>query len=76
MDYATLKAFKPSEYEDAADGYRSMGNVAQAAKDRVENTVAAGMRKTLQGDAAEAAQKQLQALAKNFHYIQTECGVI
>ncbi|MCX4583828.1 alpha/beta hydrolase [Streptomyces sp. NBC_01481] len=76
MDYATLKAFKPSEYEDAADGYRSMGNVAQAAKDRVENTVAAGMRKTLQGEAAEAAQKQLQALAKNFHYIQTECGVI
>ncbi|MER5850373.1 alpha/beta hydrolase [Streptomyces sp. NPDC002012] len=76
MDYATLKAFKPSEFEDAADGYRSMGNVAQAAKDHIENTVAAGMRKTLEGEAAEASQKQLQALAKNFHYTLTECGVI
>lgn len=76
MDYATLKAFKPSEFEDAADGYRSMGNAAQAAKDHIENTVAAGMRKTLEGEAAEASQKQLRALAKNFHYTLTECGVI
>jgi hypothetical protein len=76
MDYAALKDVKPSEFEDAADGYRSMGNVAQAAKDHIENTVAAGMRKTLEGEAAEASQKQLQALAKNFHYTQTECGVI
>ncbi|MFE9630560.1 alpha/beta hydrolase [Streptomyces sp. NPDC006463] len=76
MDYATLKAFKPSEFEEAADGYSSMGHAAQAAKDHVENTVAAGMRKSLQGEAAEASQKQLQALAKNFHYTLTECGVI
>ncbi|MCF4139161.1 alpha/beta hydrolase family protein [Streptomyces sp. Tue 6430] len=76
MDYATLKALKPSEFEEAADGYRSMGDMAQAAKDHIENTVAAGMRKTLQGEAVEASQKQLQALAKNFHYTQTECGVI
>jgi uncharacterized protein YukE len=76
MDYPTLKTFRPSEYEEAADGYRSMGNVAQAAKEHVENTVATGMRKTLQGDAAEASQRQLRSLAKNFHYIQTECGVV
>ncbi|MEW2490249.1 alpha/beta hydrolase [Streptomyces sp. NPDC048411] len=76
MDYATLKTFKPSEFEDAADGYRSMGSMAQAAKDHIEKTVAAGMRKTLNGEAAEASQKQLQALAKNFHYTLTECGVI
>lgn len=76
MDYATFKAFKPTEFEDAADGYRSMSNVAQSAKDHIENTVAAGMRKTLEGEAAEAAQEQLRALAKNFHYTLTECGVI
>ncbi|MEU8837682.1 alpha/beta hydrolase [Streptomyces roseus] len=76
MDYATLKAFKPSEFEDAADGYRSMGSMAHAAKDHIENSVAAGMRKSLSGEAAEASQKQLQALAKNFLYTQTECGVI
>ncbi|MFC9298760.1 alpha/beta hydrolase [Streptomyces sp. NPDC057011] len=76
MDYATFRAFKPAEYEEAADGYRSMGNVAQASKEHLENSVAAGMRKTLKGEAAESSQKQLQALARNFHYIQTECGVI
>ncbi|MER7466371.1 alpha/beta hydrolase [Streptomyces sp. NPDC097981] len=76
MDYATLKALKPSEFEDAADGYRAMGSMAQAAKDHVENSVAAGMRKALSGEAANASQKQLQALAKNFQYTQTECGVI
>ncbi len=34
------------------------------------------MRAALRGEAADASQRQLQALAKNFHYIQTECGVI
>ncbi|MGW4163188.1 alpha/beta hydrolase [Streptomyces sp. NPDC004788] len=76
MDYATLKAFKPSEFEEAADGYRALGNAAQAAKDHIENTVATGMRKSLSGESADASQKQLQALAKNFHYTLTECHVI
>ena len=76
MDCATLKAFKPSEFEGAADGYRTMGNSAQTAREHIENTVATGMRKSLKGEAADAAHKQLQALAKNFHYTQTECGVI
>ncbi|WP_406251436.1 alpha/beta hydrolase [Streptomyces cyaneofuscatus] len=76
MDYATLKAFKPAEFEQAADGYRALGNTAQTAKDHVDTVVAAGMRKSLEGEAADAAQKQLQDLSKNFHYTQTECGVI
>ncbi|WP_052713468.1 alpha/beta hydrolase [Streptomyces katrae] len=76
MDYATLKAFKPGEFEEAAAGYRTMGSAAQAAKEHIENTVATGMRAALKGEAAEAAQRQLQAVAKNFHYMQTECGVI
>ncbi|MFF5976067.1 alpha/beta hydrolase [Streptomyces sp. NPDC012769] len=76
MDYATLKAFKSAEFEGAADGYRALGNAAQAAKEHVENTVATGMRKSLAGEAMEASQKQLQALAKNFHYAVTECHVI
>ncbi|MFJ9580206.1 alpha/beta hydrolase [Streptomyces sp. NPDC101191] len=76
MDYATLKAFKPSEFEGAADGYRALGNAAQAGKEHIENTVATGMRKSLAGEAHDASQKQLQALAKNFHYTVTECHVI
>ncbi|WMX48000.1 hypothetical protein RGF97_28730 [Streptomyces roseicoloratus] len=76
MDYATLKAFEPTGFEGAADGYRALGNAAQAARNHIENTVATGMRTSLSGESAEAAQKQLKALAENFHYTVTECHVI
>ncbi|MEN8651217.1 alpha/beta hydrolase [Streptomyces sp. 21So2-11] len=76
MDLATLKDFKPSEYEEAADGYRAAGDMASAAKDTIDNRVCAGMRYELKGDAATAALRELQALSKNFHYAQTECGLV
>ncbi|MFF9401575.1 alpha/beta hydrolase [Streptomyces sp. NPDC014744] len=76
MDFSTLKSLKPSEFEEAADGYHAMSQMAQAAKDHIETTVAAGMRKSLRGEAAQASQTQLQALAENLHYVQTECGVV
>ncbi|MFE9462257.1 hypothetical protein ACFYNW_01005 [Streptomyces virginiae] len=31
MDYATLKALKPSEFTEAADGYRSVSSMADHA---------------------------------------------
>ncbi|MFJ9813678.1 hypothetical protein ACIRU3_00155 [Streptomyces sp. NPDC101151] len=49
MDLATLKAFKPSEYEEAADGYRAMGGMASSVKDTIENQIAAGIRNQLEG---------------------------
>ncbi|GHF26748.1 hypothetical protein GCM10010218_04580 [Streptomyces mashuensis] len=76
MDFATLKAFKPSEFEEAATGYAKTGDMASAAKDSIENEVAAGMRKSLKGEAADAAHYQLGELAKDFHYVQAECGLI
>ncbi|MFB7918627.1 alpha/beta hydrolase [Streptomyces sp. NPDC056061] len=76
MDFRTLKALEPVRFEEAADAYRAMSRSAQAAKDHIENAVATGMRKSLEGEAAQASQAQLRALAKNFHYTQTECGVI
>ncbi|MFD9859954.1 alpha/beta hydrolase [Streptomyces alboflavus] len=76
MDYATLKSLKPSEFEDAADGYRATSDMASAAKSRIENQVAPGMRSSLEGKTLEAALKQLKALTENFHYTQTECGLV
>ncbi|MFI1885463.1 alpha/beta hydrolase [Streptomyces jumonjinensis] len=76
MDLKTLKALKPAEYESAADGYRALADMAQAAKDHIEGTVAAGMREPLEGQAADAAQGELRELAGNFQYTRTECGVI
>ncbi len=52
MDLATLKAFKPSEYEEAADGYRATGDMASEAKDAIENRIGVGLRSEVEGDAA------------------------
>ncbi|MFJ9716743.1 alpha/beta hydrolase [Streptomyces sp. NPDC101213] len=76
MDLATLKALKPSEYSEAADGYRTTSDMASAAKDRVENQIVVAMRNSLKGEAATAAIGQLGELGKNFHYIQVECGLV
>jgi len=76
MDLATFKALKPAEYAQAADGYHATVTLASAAKDRIENQIAAAMRQSLSGEAATAALGQLTELGKNFHYIQIECGLV
>ncbi|MGV9289741.1 alpha/beta hydrolase [Streptomyces sp. NPDC003719] len=76
MDLATLKALKPTEYSEAADGYRSTADMASAVKDRIDNQIAVAMRNQLKGKAATAAGTQLGGLSQNFHYIQTQCGLI
>ncbi|WP_405449620.1 alpha/beta hydrolase family protein [Streptomyces achromogenes] len=76
MDLATLKAFQPSEYEEAADGYRAVSGMAGSAKDTIDNKVSAGIRNKLEGAAANAALAELAELSKNFHYTQTECGLV
>ncbi|MFJ9582118.1 alpha/beta hydrolase [Streptomyces sp. NPDC101191] len=76
MDLETLKAFKQAEYEEAADGYRSVGEAASAAKDTIDNQISSGIRAQLEGKAATAALGELKELSKNFHYAQTECGLV
>ncbi|MEV0917284.1 alpha/beta hydrolase [Streptomyces sp. NPDC049967] len=76
MDFATLKALKPSEFEDAADGYRATDQMANTAKDTVDNQISAGIRNQLAGATAKAALRELAGLSKNFQYVQTECGLV
>ncbi|MFI6693561.1 alpha/beta hydrolase [Streptomyces sp. NPDC050433] len=76
MDLATLKGFKPTEYEEAADGYRATGDMAGAAKDAIMDRISAGVTAQLKGEAATAAVRELRSLSKNFHYAQTECGLV
>ncbi|MEU1040335.1 alpha/beta hydrolase [Streptomyces sp. NPDC005907] len=76
MDLATLKALRPTEYTEAADGYRSTSDMASAAKDRIDHQIVVAMRESLEGEAATAAIKQLTELSKNFHYVQVECGLV
>ncbi|MFD8421336.1 alpha/beta hydrolase [Streptomyces sp. NPDC059466] len=76
MDLATLRAIKPTEFSEAADGYRGTSDMASAAKDRLDNQIAVAMRNSLKGEAATAAIGQLTELGKNFHYVQIECGLV
>jgi hypothetical protein len=76
VDYSTLKSLKPSEFEEAAGGYRTLGDMASQAKDDIEQQVTAGMRKSLNGEAVDEAVRQLRKLATNFHYAQVECTLI
>ncbi|MEW2509837.1 alpha/beta hydrolase [Streptomyces sp. NPDC046870] len=76
MDIATLKALKPSAYEEAADGYRATSEMASTAKDTVENRISAGIRNQLRGETADAALRELKELGKDFHYVQTECALV
>ncbi|MET8693692.1 alpha/beta hydrolase [Streptomyces bauhiniae] len=76
MDIKTLKTLTPSEYAQAADGYRAVSDMADAARERIDTQITGGLRKANEGEAADAAQKQLKKLSANFHYAQVECGLI
>ncbi|CAL9494980.1 alpha/beta hydrolase [Streptomyces sp. enrichment culture] len=76
MDLVTLKKLRPSEFEQAADGYRATGDMASAAKDEIDNVIVAGMNKALKGKALDAAIGGLKKLSANFHYTQTQCGLV
>ncbi|MGV9994318.1 alpha/beta hydrolase [Streptomyces sp. NPDC003374] len=76
MDLKKLQAINPSEYADAADGYRAISDMADAAKGRIDKQITKVMQQANEGEAANAAQKQLAKLSHNFHYTQVECGLI
>ncbi|MFD6325976.1 alpha/beta hydrolase [Streptomyces sp. NPDC058442] len=76
MDLKTLRALKPSEYAEAADGYRAVSDMADAARESIGQQITKTMRKANEGEAAGAAQKQLKKLSDNFHYTQVECGLV
>ncbi|MFJ5103447.1 alpha/beta hydrolase [Streptomyces sp. NPDC088554] len=76
MDHLTLKALEPTEYTEAADGYRAISGMADAAKERIDKQITVAMRKANEGEATDAALGQLRKLSENFHYAQVECGLI
>ncbi|MFI9060620.1 hypothetical protein ACIGQE_01905 [Streptomyces sp. NPDC053429] len=76
MTWQHLKDLKPSEYEEAADGWGDVSGRAYAAKERVENEMLAKLRDTQQAQTADAALGDLTRLAGNFQYIHAECGLI
>ncbi|MEU7556228.1 alpha/beta hydrolase [Streptomyces sp. NPDC044571] len=75
MDYAALKALKPSEFTEAADGYKAVSDMADHGYGDAEGQISARLRAGLKGEAVDAALGSLRDLAKNFHYVQVECGL-
>lgn len=76
MDLTTLKTLEPSDYAEAADGYRAVSDMADMAKEHIGRQITMALHKANEGEAADAAQKQLKKLSENFHYAQVECGLV
>ncbi|MBQ0828647.1 alpha/beta hydrolase [Streptomyces tagetis] len=76
MDLAALKGLKPAEYAEAADGYRMVSDAADAAGKRIDKQITKAMKEANEGEAADAAQKQLKKLSENFRYTRVECGLV
>lgn len=76
MKYPTLSALKPGDLEKAADGYAAASNMADHAKGRLNDEIAPKMRGALKGKSVDEALTQVRKLSANFHYAQTECGLI
>lgn len=76
LTWAQLRDVRCAELEGAADGWGKASNRADAARDRIDKQLLAGLTATQEGEAAGAAAGRLRALGLNFQYIYTECGLV
>ncbi|EST25437.1 alpha/beta hydrolase [Streptomyces niveus] len=76
LTWAQLRDVRCAELEDAADGWGRASNRADAARDRIDRQLLAGLTATQEGEAARAAVGRLRALGRNLSYIYTECGLV
>lgn len=76
LTWAQLRDVRCAELEGAADGWGRASNRADAARDRIDRQLLAGLTATQEGEAARAAAVRLRALGRNLSYIYTECGLV
>ncbi|MFE6027646.1 alpha/beta hydrolase [Streptomyces niveus] len=76
LTWAQLRDVRCAELEGAADGWGRASNRADAARDRIDRQLLAGLTATQEGEAARAAVGRLRALGQNLAYIYTECGLV
>ncbi|MFJ6698577.1 alpha/beta hydrolase [Streptomyces sp. NPDC091272] len=76
LTWQQLRDLECAELDSAADGWGKAANRADAAQDRVNTHMTAGLAATQEGKAADAAIVRLKDLNRNFAYIHTECGLI
>ncbi|MFH8554427.1 alpha/beta hydrolase [Streptomyces celluloflavus] len=76
VNFLQLRTLKPSEFEEAADGWHKVSSAAGEAKDRVDNEIIATLQHHLEGTGRDAALVRLRRLSRNFQYTQAESGLI
>lgn len=76
MKYTTLSALKVGDLDNAADGYAAASSMADHAKGRLNDQIGPKMRGALNGKSVVAALSQVKKLSTNFHYAQTQTGLI
>lgn len=76
MKYTTLSALDPGDLDNAADGFAAASSMADHAKGQLSDQIGPKMRGALNGKAVTAALGQVKKLSTNFHYAQTQTGLI
>lgn len=76
LTWAKLREVRCAELEEAADGWGRASNRADAARDRIDTQLVNDLRRTQNGEAAQAAVRRLRRLSMNFQYVYTECGLL
>ncbi|WP_406485173.1 alpha/beta hydrolase [Streptomyces sp. NBC_01563] len=76
LTWQQLRDLKLSELTEAADGWAALMRRADVARERVDGDMSGKLTKTQESESAESAVKRLKRLSENYHYIQTEAGLI
>ncbi|MFJ9035598.1 alpha/beta hydrolase [Streptomyces sp. NPDC102406] len=76
LTWQQLRDLKLSELSDAADGWAATSKFADHARERVDGDMSGKLSKTQESESARSAVKRLKRLSENYHYIQTETGLI
>ncbi|MEU4798529.1 alpha/beta hydrolase [Streptomyces sp. NPDC023327] len=76
LTWQQLRDLKLSELDDAGDSWGTVSRQADSARTSVEGGMSGALSKTQESESAQAAVRRLKRLERNFHYVQTESGLI
>ncbi|WP_446039957.1 alpha/beta hydrolase [Streptomyces sp. SID1121] len=76
LTWQRLRDLKPSEFEQAGDGWHEVSARAEADRDAVDRAMTAKLRETQESESARAAIARLRRLSRNYQYVHTEAALI
>ncbi|MFK0169644.1 hypothetical protein ACIQU5_12635 [Streptomyces sp. NPDC090306] len=76
LSWQQLRDLRLSELTDAADGWAKLMHRADSAREHVDADMSGKLTKTQESESARSAVRRLKRLGENYHYIQTETGLI